>query len=87
MYVIAVYDVEARRTAKMLKLCRQYLHWVQNSVFEGEITEVRLKELVGKAREIMDESTDSFIIFRNRNAKWLDKQIVGKERSGVDQFL
>ncbi|MEI6679514.1 MAG: CRISPR-associated endonuclease Cas2 [Mariniphaga sp.] len=27
----------------MLKLCRRYLNWIQNSVFEGEITEVILK--------------------------------------------
>lgn len=87
MYVIAVYDVEASKTTRMLKLCRQYLHWIQNSVFEGEITEVRLKELVFKAREIMDESSDSFIIFKNRNADWLDKQIVGREKSGTGQYL
>lgn len=30
----------------MLKLCRRYLNWIQNSVFEGEISEVRLKELL-----------------------------------------
>ena len=35
MYVIAVYDVNQKRVAKMLKLCRRYLHWIQNSVFEG----------------------------------------------------
>ena len=40
MYVILVYDVDQKRTAKMLKLCRRYLSWIQNSVFEGEISEV-----------------------------------------------
>lgn len=87
MYVIAVYDVESKRTAKMLKLCRRYLHWIQNSVFEGEITEVKLKELIIEAKKIMDEQADSFIIFKNRNANWLDKQVVGLEKSNVGQFL
>lgn len=87
MYVIAVYDVAAERTAKMLKLCRKYLHWVQNSVFEGEITEVKLKELKLEAEKIMDEEHDSFILFKNRNSNWLDKEIIGKEKSNVDQFL
>lgn len=87
MYVIAVYDVEAKRTVLMLKLCRQYLHWIQNSVFEGELTEVQLKELIARSKEIMDEKTDSFILFKNRNAKWLDKQIIGKEKSPTEQFL
>ncbi len=45
MYVIAVYDVGKRRVGKMLKLCRRYLNWIQNSVFEGEITEAKLLEL------------------------------------------
>ena len=87
MYVIAVYDVESRRTVKMLKLCRRYLHWVQNSVFEGEITEVKLKELKMEARKIMDCDHDSFILFKNRNSNWLDKEIIGQEKSNVDQFL
>ena len=66
---------------KMLKLCRKYLHWIQNSVFEGEITEVKLKELKSRARFIMDEEVDSLIIFSSRDQKWLEKEIVGKERS------
>ena len=87
MYVIAVYDVDSKRCGKMLKLCRRYLHWIQNSVFEGEITPVKLKELTFEAKQIMDEKTDSFIIFKNRDKSWLDKQVIGKERSQIDQFL
>ncbi len=87
MYVIAVYDVESKRTVKMLKLCRQYLHWIQNSVFEGEITEVKLQELMIRSKEIMDESHDSFIIFQNPHGNWLTKQIIGKEKSSLDQLL
>ncbi|MEO1261173.1 MAG: CRISPR-associated endonuclease Cas2 [Bacteroidota bacterium] len=87
MYVIAVYDVAAERTSKMLKLCRRYLHWIQNSVFEGEITSVKLKELIYEAEQIMDKSHDSFILFKNRNANWLDKQVIGLEKAGTDQFL
>lgn len=45
MFVILVYDVAQKRVAKVLKKCRQYLHWVQNSVFEGEISEANLKKL------------------------------------------
>lgn len=71
----------------MLRLCRRYLHWIQNSVFEGEITEVKLKELIFEAKEIMDEKTDSFIIFKNRDKNWLNKQVIGNERMKIDQFL
>jgi len=87
MYVIAVYDVGEKRVAKMLRLCRRYLHWIQNSVFEGEISELKLKELILEAKKIMDESHDSLIIFSSRNERWLDKQVVGLERESTDNFL
>jgi CRISPR-associated protein Cas2 len=87
MYIIAVYDVGQKRVGKMLKLCRQYLNWIQNSVFEGEISEVKLEELKIRAKEIMDEDDDSFILFKTRQEKWLDKEIVGKERSSLNNIL
>ena len=87
MYVILVYDMGEKRVGKMLKLCRRYLNWIQNSVFEGEITEVKLKELIYYAKDIMKEDYDSLIIFKNRQKKWLDKEIVGKERNTLERFL
>ena len=45
MYVIIVYDVGEKRVGKMLKLCRQYLCWIQNSVLEGELSDAKLLEL------------------------------------------
>jgi len=87
MYVILVYDVGEKRVGKMLKLCRKYLNWIQNSVFEGEITEVKLKELKHLARQIMDRETDSIILFKSRDEKWLNKEILGLERSSTDNFL
>ena len=87
MYIILMYDVNEKRTGKMLKLCRKYLNWIQNSVFEGEISEVKLKELKNRAALIMDNETDSLIIFKTRNEKWLEKEIVGNERAETDNFL
>lgn len=87
MYVILVYDCGEKRVGKMLKLCRKYLNWIQNSVFEGEISEVTLKELKYSAKQIMNEDEDSLIVFSSRNEKWLDKEIIGKERSSIDNFL
>ncbi|NPA37009.1 MAG: CRISPR-associated endonuclease Cas2 [Chlorobi bacterium] len=86
MYVIAVYDIGEKRVGKMLKLCRKYLTWIQNSVFEGEITEARLLALKSEADKIMKDD-DSFIIFKSRQVKWLEKDIMGKERGETDNFL
>ncbi|MDD3063647.1 MAG: CRISPR-associated endonuclease Cas2 [Massilibacteroides sp.] len=87
MYVILVYDIGEKRVGKMLKLCRKYLNWIQNSVFEGEISEVKLKELKIQAKSIMTEEADSLIIFSSRDEKWLDKELIGNERSSVDVFI
>lgn len=87
MYCILVYDMGEKRVGKMLKLCRQYLNWIQNSVFEGELSELQLKELRIKARQIMREDYDSLIIFTSRNSRWLEKEIIGVEPNSLDNFL
>lgn len=87
MYVIVVYDVGEKRVGKMLKLCRQYLCWVQNSVFEGELSEVKLKELKLKMESLIEQSEDSVILFTNKIGYNMDKQILGKERMSTDNFL
>ena len=45
MYVILVYDINQKRVGKALKICRKYLTHTQKTVFEGNITESRLKAL------------------------------------------
>ncbi len=87
MYVILVYDVAQRRVGKMLKLCRQYLCWIQNSVFEGELSEAKLRELKSLIGSVIDVDTDSVIIFTNKMSYNMDKKILGKERMSTDNFL
>ncbi|TYP87747.1 CRISPR-associated Cas2 family protein [Sphingobacterium allocomposti] len=87
MYVILVYDIGEKRVGKMLKLCRRYLNWIQNSVFEGEITEVKLKELLSQAKKIMILEEDSVLVFKSREEKWLEKEVLGQEKNELDTFL
>ena len=87
MYVLLVYDIRERRVGKMLKLCRQYLNWIQNSVFEGEISEVKLKELLLKAAAFLDLQEDSVLVFKSRSQQWLEKEVLGQERKRLDSFL
>ena len=87
MYVIAVYDMGEKRVGKMLKLMRRYLIWIQNSVFEGEITPSKLVELKIEAQKIMVKGEDSLIIFTNNNPRWLKKEIIGIEKNSTDNFL
>ena len=87
MYVILVYDMGEKRVGKMLKLCRQYLNWIQNSVFEGERTDVKLKELLQKAKAIMQQDADSIIVFKSRQEKWMEKQVLGQEKNNLNNII
>lgn len=84
--MILIYDVGEKRVGKMLRLCRRYLNWIQNSVFEGEISEVKRTELVLRAKEIMKDE-DSLIIFSGRQNTWMEKMVIGKEKNDLSQFL
>lgn len=87
MYVILVYDVGEKRVGRALKVCRRYLNWVQNSVFEGELSPARLKSLKMELRKIMDEEGDSVLIYRFREESYMQKEVLGKELSSLDTFL
>ncbi|WP_373815933.1 CRISPR-associated endonuclease Cas2 [Jeotgalibaca porci] len=87
MYVIVVYDVSEKRVAKMLKLCRRYFNWIQNSVFEGEISDVKLIEFKASASHLMNSEEDSIIIFSSRQHRWLEKEIIGREKASIENFL
>jgi CRISPR-associated protein Cas2 len=87
MYIILVYDMGEKRVTKMLKLCRRYLTWIQNSVFEGELSEIQLKQLKLEAHKIMIKGEDSLIIFKSRQERWLEKEVIGVEKNSTDNFL
>ncbi|MCY9512041.1 CRISPR-associated endonuclease Cas2 [Paenibacillus larvae] len=86
-FVILVYDFGEKRVTKALKTCRRYLNWVQNSVFEGEISEVNLKKLKADLKKIMDEDEDSIIIYTWRTLRYTKREIMGVEKSGIDFIL
>lgn len=87
MFAVLVYDVGEKRVARALKTCRKYLTWVQNSVFEGEISEVNLKKLKAELKRIMDEDEDSVIIYTWRVQRYSRREIMGVEKGNIDLFI
>ncbi len=87
MKVIIVYDVNIERITTIRKILKQYLSWVQNSAFEGELTEGRLEELKSRLYEVIDPNTDSIIVYTISNPRWVDKRIWGVEKGGTDNIL
>jgi CRISPR-associated protein Cas2 len=76
MYVIIVYDVDASRVSRINRFLKRYLLWVQNSVFEGDITETLLTELIERIKRMIQDK-DSFIIYRFRTESYVNREIVG----------
>ncbi|HPZ55436.1 MAG: CRISPR-associated endonuclease Cas2 [Bacillota bacterium] len=87
MFAVVVYDINQSRVAKVLKHCRKYLYWVQNSVFEGEITPAQLRMMVDGLRKIIDEEEDSVIIYTFRTRKYSSVEILGVRKGGEDTIL
>ncbi len=86
MYIILVYDMGEKRVNKALKICRKYLNWVQNSVFEGEITSAKLTKLKGELKRIMEEEEDSVIIYQFRTLNYSKREVIGLEKGG-EEFI
>ncbi len=87
MYVIIVYDVEENRVSKVCRFLRLYLHWIQNSVFEGNITESELKKIKKELKSIIDKNYDSILIFRMRDERYVDKEVIGIEKTELTNIF
>ena len=77
MYVILVYDIHQKRVGKDLKICRKYLIHIQKSVFEGNITESKLKALKEELGHLIDTQMDSVIIYHLDSVKYTKKEQIG----------
>jgi CRISPR-associated protein Cas2 len=80
MYVIVVYDIGVERVNRVRGFLRQYLDWIQNSVFEGELTKATLREVEKGLKEITDPALDSIIIFVLKDEKFLEKRFIGEPK-------
>ncbi len=78
MYVILTYDVNKKRSKKIMEICQRYLVHVQRSVFEGTITEGKLKKLKNELSSSLNSSEDSCSIYITTNYQYLNKQTIGK---------
>ncbi|WP_456472793.1 CRISPR-associated endonuclease Cas2 [Methanocaldococcus sp.] len=85
MYVIIVYDVNVSRVNKVKKFLRQHLNWVQNSVFEGEVTNAELERIKDGLLNIIDENEDSIIIYKLKLKP--SREIYGIEKNPIDDII
>jgi len=77
MYAIIVYDISTERVTKVCHFLRQHLNWIQNSVFEGEITESQLEKIKHRLKELTEVDCDSVIIYTTPSKDRIQKQHIG----------
>jgi len=85
--VIIAYDVNVQRVNRVKKFLRQYLNWVQNSVFEGELTEADLEEVKMGLREIINEDEDMIVIYKLRSKDAAKREVLGMEKSSIEEII
>lgn len=84
MYVILIYDIKLDDNGQkvlrnVFKLCKKYLTHIQNSVFEGELSESQILKLNMELKKYIRNEKDSVILFKSRHERWLDKEFWGKK--------
>lgn len=89
MFVILYYDVGQKRCVKMLKKCRKYLTWVQNSVFEGEISDSNYENMIGELNEVIKKhkDEDSIVIYKFRTMKYIKREVYGEDKKEDINFI
>ena len=81
MYVIIVYDVSVERVNKVCQFLKKYLNWIQNSVFEGELSEGELKKVEIGLKEIINHNEDSILIYSFQKEKMVEKNHIGIKKA------
>jgi len=86
MFVIMVYDINVARVAKVLKIARKYLTWVQNSALEGEITTAKFEKLKMELKKVINENEDSVLFYIFRTKLYTSRESMGIEK-GKEQII
>lgn len=87
MFVIVAYDVNVKRVNKVLKIGRRYLSWAQNSLLEGELTKAQLARLKADFKKAIKEEEDSIVFYLVRRQKYMERQVMGKEKGELSLIL
>jgi len=87
MYVILVYDVNVERLDKVRKFLRQRLTWVQNSVFEGELSEAQFERVRLGLKDIIDDAEDAVVVYQFSSLKWVNRTTLGVEKNPTENLF
>lgn len=92
MHIILVYDIQTddegkKILPKVFKICKRYLHRIQNSVFEGELSNSQLYALKLELKSLIRKDIDSIVIYKVRQTKWVEHEFIGIIEDKTDNFI
>jgi CRISPR-associated protein Cas2 len=93
MKVILVYDINTeddegkRILQKIKKIARKYLHHVQKSVFEGDLTLSKISALKMEIGSIIRRRVDSVIIYTFPESINIKREILSEVSDPLDNII
>ncbi len=87
MYLIITYDIGEDRVNKVRKILKKYFMWVQNSVFEGDITEGKLAKCKIELQKVIKDDEDSIYFYSLENRLNYTKTVLGVEKDMTGNIL
>jgi len=87
MFIIMAYDIGVKRVVKGLKVGRKYLTWIQNSVFEGEITRAKFERLKVEMKKVIDEEKDTVVFYIFRTRMYTSRETMGVEKGKQETII
>ena len=70
-YFIITYDIGEERVNLVRKTLKKYFTWVQNSVFEGEVSKAQIEQIKVGLNEIIKKSSPFIFNILSKKAKKL----------------
>lgn len=93
MWIILVYDVSTsdkdgqKRLNKVRKIAKKYIHHIQKSVFEGNISPSNLERLKYEILRVADKNKDSVIIYVFEDRVEYRREILTNTPDHTDNIL
>ncbi len=96
MRIILVYDIKIeyeqdrqgqKRLRKTFKICKKYLSRVQNSVFEGEVTEGSYRSLLSELLKVIDKNIDNVVIYKIKIENAYEREIITNTDDPTSNFI
>lgn len=83
MYAVVVYDADDLERERIRGILQTQLHWIQQSVFAGELTKTTAEDLSSQLEETVDEARVTFWLFDRKP----DTRHIGQQEDEESIFL